>query len=140
MRKRYESEKLYRQTHNEHYKELNRQRRKQRRELCLSILGGKCIKCFTVEDLEINHKDPDTKILTTQQIHNLPEDELVIELQKCELLCKACHIDVHSVPHGGGKQGKYGCKCEPCMERKRQYARDKYREKLDGKNVMERVR
>lgn len=31
------------------------------------------------------------------------------------------------VEHGGGKTGKRGCKCEPCVERKREYMK-KYHE------------
>jgi hypothetical protein len=86
-------------------------------------LGGECVRCKSVEDLEFDHIDPSTKLYTLSQIWSRPElvqDEIV----KCQLLCRSCHID-KTLENGdnGTQRARHGteymyrtykCRCEPC--------------------------
>lgn len=63
------------------------------RNYVIDYLGGKCTACGTTEDLEFDHIDPTTKEFEMSKPlsrKNLPEGYMT-ELDKCQLLCKACH-------------------------------------------------
>jgi 5-methylcytosine-specific restriction endonuclease McrA len=94
----------------------------------LTILGGKCRQCESVDDLQFDHLDPTTKKFSITSRWNARLNVLLPELEKCQLLCRACHLDKtnrhRTVPHGGGKSGKHNCRCEPCRLRRRERARE----------------
>lgn len=46
------------------------------------------------ECLVFHHRDPSTKS-KYYSIVQLPEDRLLAELEKCDVLCKNCHATVH---------------------------------------------
>jgi 5-methylcytosine-specific restriction endonuclease McrA len=46
----------------------HRERAKQARWQLICDLGGKCVSCGSVEDLEIDHKDPRLKMYVTNQL------------------------------------------------------------------------
>ncbi len=52
------------------------------REMVLSLLGGKCMKCGSIERLEVHHKDENWK--------NNDKDNL-------RLWCKNCHTNKHGI-------------------------------------------
>lgn len=59
---------------------------------------------------------------------------LVTELNKCQLLCRPCHLkksqtdgSSRAVEHGGGESGKKNCPCAPCKARKAEYMANYYR-------------
>lgn len=54
-------------------------------------LGGMCVVCGVDEDLEVDHIDPSTKAFALGKGWGKPWDVLLIELDKCQLLCKQCH-------------------------------------------------
>lgn len=63
----------------------------ERRLYAINYLGGKCIVCGTIEELEFDHKDPYTKTRSIDQCLMLTKYQLNRELDKCQLLCKKHH-------------------------------------------------
>ena len=74
-------------------------RRKLRRKALIENRGGKCIRCGynrCLSALEFHHIDPSTKLFELVQRHmTKPWDLLIVEAQKCELLCANCHRELH---------------------------------------------
>lgn len=68
-------------------KQKERDRHQFLRENALKELGGKCVRCGTIENLEFNHIDPSLKTQEASTKTGLRQKEY----QKCELLCKPCH-------------------------------------------------
>lgn len=58
-------------------------------------LGGHCVEtiCGTTEDLQFDHIDPETKEFSIARYWNRPWSIMVKELDKCQLLCRDCHLD-----------------------------------------------
>jgi hypothetical protein len=65
------------------------------------MLGGRCVICGTVDDLEFDHIDPQTKVFTIACGLDRPRPILVAEAAKCQLLC--C-IDHKVKTKGDGEQ------------------------------------
>lgn len=55
-------------------------------------LGGKCVKCGSLENLQLDHIDARTKQNKGQPLLNYSKDKISAELSKCQLLCRSCHI------------------------------------------------
>lgn len=93
----------------------------------IELLGGECVECGSIEELEFDHIDPTTKLFTITSGWALAEERVLEELQKCQLLCKEHHklkSDLEqAVEHGSGLSGKRNCKCDPCKVRKNEYMR-----------------
>src|SRR5216117_3200210 len=64
----------------------------ERRKEAIESLGGKCIKCGSVENLEIDHIDPKTKSFNFSKIWSFSPEKYSKELEKCQILCKDCHM------------------------------------------------
>ena len=68
-----------------------------RRQKAIDLLGGKCAKCRATENLEIDHIDPETKDpkLKGKLRQGFPWSwawsRILVELAKCQLLCRDCH-------------------------------------------------
>lgn len=65
-----------------------------RKAYYLNILGGKCIKCGSTEDLQFDHIQPrerDRKNCITSLLKSSNE-KILKELEKCQVLCKGCHL------------------------------------------------
>ena len=101
--------------------------------------GGKCIKCRYVRCiavLQFHHRDPKKKDFAISGIH-MAWARLKIELDKTDLLCANCHIELHAeqserdrvlqektvrafvparIRAECGSASKYaaGCRCDPC--------------------------
>ena len=69
--------------------------------LCLEILGGKCVICGTTDNLHFHHIDPATKVASIAQLIRTHPALLADEIQKCILLCKKDHKQLHY-----GKKGE----------------------------------
>lgn len=103
---------------------------KRRRERALKYLGGVCVHCGGVDDLEFDHIDPKTKSFTVSGRLSHRWEIVVEELKKCQLLCHGCHTNKtksngdHLVNFKSwnkdtwkhGTQGGYriGCRCDRC--------------------------
>lgn len=95
-----------------------------------TYLGGSCVTCGATSDLEFDHVDPSTiKIrISTAISQHWSWDRLLTELNKCQLLCKPCHIKKTAVEMRERlTHGKYHaayhlkCSCEACVNFKKQY-------------------
>jgi len=121
----------------ERRKENRRKKHKEYMNYAIEKLGGKCVKCNSQENLELDHIDPKTKIAKIcAVIRNYP-NKLEEELVKCQVLCKLCHREKSSkesrpFTHGttyGALQKK--CPCETCVEHKIQYRKNQREQKRE---------
>lgn len=109
--------------------------------MLLFLLGGSCVNCLSVDNLEFDHVIPEemkfrigTKMLARLEI-------LLPELQKCQLLCHSCHVQktnteqqyiailVHGTASG---YTNHKCRCDLCKIAWNKYLKGKqyYRKKL----------
>ena len=106
-----------------------------RRAKIIEYLGGSCARCSAVTDLDCDHIDPSAKTFTIGQRWWIAWDELVVELDKCQLLCRPHHLEKsrENGELGGGHNkwsgvnhgkvwayNKYKCRCEECRAVKSQ--------------------
>ena len=57
-------------------------------------LGGKCVKCGTIENLQFDHIHPKDKLFAiTKQLLMSDRKKFQEELDKCQLLCCDCHLE-----------------------------------------------
>lgn len=116
--------------YNEHSRQYAKEKYHRIRSEWIDKLGGRCIGCGTDQELQFDHDDAKSKTYEIGTIIKSGHDKLANEMAKCVLRCRPCHIeksrregDLNTVEHGGGAKGKRNCKCDPCMEKKREYMR-----------------
>src|SRR6478609_5852456 len=108
-----------------------RDKRRARRVFALSYLGDKCKVCETNRGLEFDHIDGSTKQRDISQMLDFSMTALVTELDKCQLLCKPCHMKKTIADRGyaiaaNGSTGMYtnrGCRCTKCTAANTAYYR-----------------
>ena len=97
------------------------------RKLAIEQLGGKCVECGSVDNLEFDHIDENTKKFEVgRRVRGLFSEEFQIELKKCQLLCKQCHRKKSASQsklryswnrntwHHGLTGYGLGCRCDIC--------------------------
>ena len=95
----------------------------ERLKMAHQYLGGKC-SCGATENLHIHHKDPKEKSFTvTEQLHGMAWNKIIVELDKCKLLCEKCHKEFHMAKCGTDAGYGRGCRCEACKAAHRDYMR-----------------
>lgn len=99
-------------------------------------LGGKCVSCGAKTDLQFHHIDPATKEFGIGTEWGRAADDFWLEVEKCELRCKACHDKHHKdEAHAKRKHGTWGmysrakCRCDECREFFNAYRRELRRRK-----------
>ncbi|QYW02651.1 HNH endonuclease [Stenotrophomonas phage Marzo] len=107
-------------------------------------LGGKCVRCGSMCDLEIDHIDHLDKEFTISSSWGLSWDNLLPELSKCQLLCKSCHLAKSKEEGSLGKgwtnevrwthgtvwgYSKHKCRCMACSRAKSDAMAREYRKK-----------
>ena len=121
---------IFRSIKNEWRREYDRKRYHLRMGKIKEFLGNKCVKCGVTENLEIDHVNKDDKAFTITQLWTLSWDKLVIELHKCQLLCRLHHrqkttLDLNHKPKGTHgiriTYATYGCRCDLCSEVQKVY-------------------
>lgn len=102
-----------------------REARIKRRLLFIDILGGCCVNCGGVENLEFDHvfrEDMSFRIGTAML---MKLERALPELQKCQLLCHDCHVEKTNTEYdrikniGHGHPSTYnnnGCRCRECKD------------------------
>lgn len=71
---------------------------------------GPCVECNSWEDLELDHKDPSTKI--SHSVWSWSIERRLKELEKCQVLCRECHLNKTKVDLSILNMGKYtGANC-----------------------------
>ena len=97
------------------------------RNFLIGLLGGKCVKCFSMENLEFDHIDPTEKTFSIGERLTHPLESIIEEANKCQLLCHKCHLEktlayrkeIHSATHGLHSTYSRGCRCDLCRESNR---------------------
>lgn len=109
-----------------------------RRLKALAYLGNECAVCRSSENLEFDHIVSSEKTIEISQaiVASWSWEKLVVELNKCQLLCKMHHVEKSkdSKDYGGGQnktiQPKHGtgvmyhrlkCRCIKCIDWRRLY-------------------
>lgn len=99
-----------------------------RRALAKQYLGSKCIVCGTTENLEFDHVDRTTKEFDISNgiAKHIAWQKLVIELNKCQLLCEEHHLqktsqESRTSTHGYWMYRKYKCRCDVCIKANSDY-------------------
>lgn len=78
---------------NEYMRVYMQQRYYRRREWAIDLLGGHCVQCGRKDDLHFDHRDARTKLFAIGKcLASMPKSRLLLELNKCQLLCSSCHI------------------------------------------------
>ena len=80
-----------REAYNEYMREYMSRRYKERRDQVIERLGGKCARCSSTDDLQLDHKDPKIKSFPISRLINKSWKRCLEELAKCQLLCEKCH-------------------------------------------------
>ena len=96
-------------------------RRKYRRAQLIELLGGKCVRCGSTDELEFDHINPETKVFAVGSDMSRAWATLVEEALKCQLLCRPCHIakgreDRPEPEHSYYRYWYYGCRCPICTK------------------------
>jgi 5-methylcytosine-specific restriction endonuclease McrA len=73
-------------------RKTTKERYHERRNKAYAYLGGKCVRCGSTERLEFDHIDQTKKTMEMVKCLDVPFEVFWAELQKCQLLCKKCHI------------------------------------------------
>lgn len=110
-----------------------------KRAWMIELLGGCCAKCQSLDQLEIDHIDPATKLFNVSKNYSRAKIYLLPELMKCQLLCAECHLiktqteDGHKAYHGSvGMYRHRGCRCEECVAGNRRRMNEYYRKKISS--------
>jgi len=78
---------------NSYHSEYQKQRYAERKARATELLGGQCSSCSSVDDLQFDHVDPETKSYNiTRMFSKYSWGAIAEELTKCQLLCVDCHI------------------------------------------------
>ena len=88
----------YREAHKDALREVGKQRLQARRKFVEQQKVGKvCNKCHKEADprkLVFHHVDPATKLFGLADCDH-PEEMLLAEIAKCDVLCNSCHQKLH---------------------------------------------
>ena len=91
--------------------------------------GKSCIDCGSTEELELDHIDPTEK--DDHKIWTWSAARRAVEIAKCEIRCRACHIERHAkqkrklTVHGtaAAYRRRNGCRCDLCRAAHREARR-----------------
>lgn len=108
----------------------------------VQLMGGECSQCGysrNMANLHLHHRDPEEKEYDWGQLLRMARrwDEVLVELEKCDLLCSYCHTELHHPDEdmellalecacpvcGGETYGKIYCSAECKHEGLRKYPR-----------------
>lgn len=69
-----------------------RDRYRAKRKWAMALVGSECVKCGSTRNLQFDHKDPTSKSFNISSfLRSKTEEEIVVELKKCQILCRDCH-------------------------------------------------
>lgn len=108
-----------------------------RKQRALEMLGGKCCKCGSLENLEFDHIEPGSVSFRIVPGLRLSWARVEAELKKCQLLCHECHLEktceerhynrgIHGII---GMYSNHGCRCDECTRAWAEYYRNRRRNK-----------
>jgi 5-methylcytosine-specific restriction endonuclease McrA len=122
-------------------KEYIREYRLKRKTLAIEMLGGKCSRCGTIENLHFDHINPQEKTNEIASMFTSKIEDFILEVRKCQLLCNKCHyeksikngdylINRKEWSHGVSGYTNHHCRCDICKE-----AQSKYKAKRRKKGL-----
>ena len=120
----------------EKLREYQRKWTAERRKLFFS--DKSCVKCGSVDRLELDHVNPVQKV--SHRIWSWSIKRREEEIAKCQVLCYSCHKKKTSAeatknqPCGSIVRYEKGCRCELCRKTK-SLALKRHREKLKSRNI-----
>ncbi len=99
-------------------------RRAAKRKYLKKILGNKCASCGSKNKLEFDHLKPSKKKFKISKFIDLDVNELMDEVNQCQLLCKSCHHEktLKNKEYSFSRHGtitKYkrdNCRCKACKQ------------------------
>lgn len=76
----------------------SKQRRLDFKKWCVEYKGGSCVccgynRCFT--SMDFHHRDENKKDFQISTAWKMPKEKVIVELDKCTLVCRNCHGEVH---------------------------------------------
>lgn len=99
---KWENQKRYRQNNPDKIREYKKGYYRARKLKAMKVMGNKCVHCEIVHDgknapiFEFHHLDPSQKDNgITRMLTNNAWATVLLELEKCILLCANCHNKVH---------------------------------------------
>lgn len=116
----------------EYHRKYNKNRYRKLRKEIIEYLGGKCVRCGSTENLEIDHKNPEEKSFNISDMITYPKEILLPELNKCQILCNECHkgktledfgMVSAKITHGTLSSYRY-CHCKLCKDAKAAWTRE----------------
>lgn len=125
-------------------KHYRSQRYLRMKKVYLDYLGGVCSACGSDEELEFDHIIPGSQSFRIGARMHLNKQTVLNELNKCQLLCRRCHLHKsikergHNIAEHGspGMYNNYKCRCERCREAWRLYCLDRRAKKRLAKLLM----
>lgn len=82
------------------YQSMSQQAERDRRKgILIARRGGKCLRCGEMSPpvLEFHHYDPSVKQIGLKKANLLRDwDAVLAEVDRCILLCRNCHAEVHA--------------------------------------------
>jgi hypothetical protein len=99
--------------------------RAEKKAKAIDLLGGECVNCGSTERLEFDHinKDRLTNYRCITAFVDAKWERVLVELKKCQLLCKSCHCKKSAAErgrgnlrHGESSRWRMGCRCETCTD------------------------
>jgi 5-methylcytosine-specific restriction endonuclease McrA len=115
--------------YNRYHLEYNKRRYALLKEEALRRLGGACVSCGSTEELEFDHILRSSKSKEVTRALLSSRKGLEEELDKCQLLCKPCHLkktleesgrEAAEGTHGTLSSYRY-CHCDLCRKAKRDW-------------------
>lgn len=105
-------------------------RKNKRKALLKNLLGDTCVSCGATGNLQFDHVLPEEKSFSIAGNNiELGLERMLLELQKCQLLCVTCHkdktrtdvsVDEHGTP---SVYSNKGCRCDACRLAWNEYTR-----------------
>lgn len=83
--------------------------------------GQACFMCGSIENLELEHRDPLLKL--SHRIWSWSTPRIESEIEKCDWVCRPCHelksllMDIGLAGHGLTGY-RNGCRCDECRQAK----------------------
>lgn len=120
--------------------------RNKRRPEMIAYLGDSCVECGSKARLEFDHIDPALKSFDIKNNMTLSNERVRAELDKCQLLCRDCHIEKtrnENLSKGFTHGTRYAwlkvhCDCEICATAKRTWYDDRNAKRRAEYSRMER--